>query len=103
MFSSYIRRDRSPSLHDSATATRPKAYPMNLSRIILCSSLPVLLYAPRTLAHSGSASAACAHAPREAALFSACIPSSFAAEEELYVVASPPARIALGLPSGTPL
>ena len=103
MFSSYIRRDRSPSLHDDATATRPKAYPMNLSRIILCSSLPVLLCAPRTPAQSGSNSAVCDQAPREDALVSTCAPSSFGAEEEVSVVTSPPARIALGLPSGTPL
>src|ERR1700688_1838472 len=103
MFSSYIRRDRSPSLHDDATATRPKAYPMNLSRIILCSSLPVLLCAPRTPAQSGSNSAVCDQAPGEDALVSTCAPSSFGAEEEGSVVTSPPARIALGLPSGTPL
>jgi hypothetical protein len=85
--------------------TRPKAYLMHLARIALSFSLPVLLWTPMALAQSSSSSAGCGEAPGEDALVSVCAPPSFVAEEEpaVAVVTPPPAKIALGLPSGTPL
>ena len=76
---------------------------MYLARMILYSCLPVLLCAQVSLAQSGLRSAVCDQAPREDALVSVCVPSSIGEAEEVLVVAPPPARIALGIPSGTPL
>jgi hypothetical protein len=76
---------------------------MYLARIALYYFLPVLLCAPMALAQSGSSSAACGEAPDEDALVFTCAPASFVEEEEVPVVTAPPARIALSIPSGTPL
>jgi hypothetical protein len=78
---------------------------MHFARTIRCSWLSVFLYVPAAFAQSGVNSTGCAEAPGEDALASICAPPSLAAEEEpaVAVVAPPPAKIALGLPSGTPL
>jgi hypothetical protein len=88
---------------------------MCLARVVLYPSLAVLLCAPLALAQSGpddaqppqrqgSSSASCDEAPREDALVSMCAPPSTPEEERtVEVVIQPPARIELGIPSGTPL
>src|SRR6266849_9791092 len=103
MFSLCSRRGRSLSLDNNATMTRPKAHPMHLARIALSFSVPVLLYAPMALAQSGSNSAGCGEAPDEDALVSTCAPATLVKEEEIPLVTPQAARIALSLPSGTPL
>jgi hypothetical protein len=85
---------------------------MRFARITVYFSLLMLLCAPLVPAQSGSEGAArplstgssygCSEAPREDALISLCAPPSFA-EEEAPIVAGPPAKIALEIPSGTAL
>jgi hypothetical protein len=79
---------------------------MHLARIALSFFLPVLLYAPMVLAQSGSSSAVCGEAPGEDALVSTCAPGSLVERQDapvVPVIASPPAKIALSAPRGTPL
>jgi hypothetical protein len=104
MFSLCSQRGCGLSHNDNATMTRPKAHSMHLARIALSFTLPVLLGVPMALAQSGWSSTGCGEAPDEDALVSTCAPASFVEEkEEVAVVAPPPARIALSIPSGTPL
>jgi hypothetical protein len=86
---------------------------MCFARTIVYLSLPVLLCAPVAPAQSGSengprplttgSSYACSEAPGEDALISMCAPPSFAEEGDAPLAAGPPAKIALQIPSGTPL
>lgn len=87
---------------------------MSLARILLHLPLSVLLCAPIALAQSSSEGTpppvatsssheSCSEAPGEDALVSTCAPPSFAEGEEAPVAPRPPAKIALGIPSGTPL
>jgi hypothetical protein len=87
---------------------------MRLTRMILYPSLFLLLCAPVLLAQgnlestqplvtSASSYAGCTEAPGEDALVAICAPPSFSEEDEAPVVTAPPAKIALGVPSGTPL
>jgi hypothetical protein len=101
MFSSYDRRDRQPP----STITRPKVHPMHFARTLRCSWLSVFLCVPAAFAQSGANSTGCGEAPGEDALVSMCAQPSLVLAEEpaVAVVTPPPARIALGLPSGTPL
>ena len=103
MFSFHDRRGHSLCLDDNPAVTRLGAHSMHLARLALYFSLPALLCAPLALAQSGAGSAACAEAPGDDALVSTCAPASLVEQENRLVVAAPPARIALSLPSGTPL
>lgn len=76
---------------------------MHFARLALSFSLPVLLCAPLGLAQSVSSSPGCGEAPDEDALVFTCAPASLVAQQEIPVAAPPPARIALSLPTGTPL
>ena len=78
---------------------------MHLGRTLSYSWLSAFLCVPAAFAQSGANSAGCGEAPGEDSLVSVCAPASLVAEEEpaVAVVVPPPAKIALGLPSGTPL
>jgi hypothetical protein len=76
---------------------------MHFARLAFSFCVPVLLCAPLALAQSVSSSQGCSEAPDEDALVFTCAPASLVAEEETPVAVPPPARIALSLPTGTPL
>jgi len=81
----------------SGQVTRPKAHPMVFSRMPLYATLCVSLCAPAAFGQS------CDQSPEGDALVSLCAPSTTVEERTEEVAIAPPARINLGIPSGTPL
>ena len=87
---------------------------MKFARMVVCLSLLASLQTRVALAQSrsqdsqrplksASSGAGCPEAPREDALVATCVPPSFVEDAEARETAQPPAKIALQLPSGTPI
>jgi hypothetical protein len=105
---------RGPKSTLTSKGRRPEGSSNEFAGLIVCLCLLALPQVPVTLAQtnsqsaqpplkSGSSGGGCPEPPREDALVATCAPPSLGDDGEARDIPPPPAKIALQIPSGTPI